>query len=543
LLQCSLASRVHSPTADEPAHIAAGLSYVSTGVFHANPQHPPLIKELSGFAMRAAGLRWLQTPTANDIVARPSGVITTRDWDAGEELLTTYGPDRVLAAARLPMILAGLFLGVVLFLWAREMLGQVAALGALLLYVLDPTLIGHSALVTTDVGLAVFSLAFFYALWKHDQAPSLQRLIWCGVALGCALDAKYSAVLLIPIAGLLLVRGAVRRTGSDIPVVADSQPCPCGSGRKYKTCHGAEKPGLALDRRAVVNAVRSLGVMLAVAVVVIELFYGFRASPLEYWHGLQRVNADHNPDYQAFLGGQAQHRFWYYFAAVYLLKEPLATILLCALGCFVLLRSRSFSTTTRWFVFLPPATLFAAYSASAANLGIRYIIPVMVFLYLAGGTGLAWLWTKRTAWARGVAVVLSLWAVEASAGIYPDHLSYFNESACALADPSRIGVDGGSRCGPMWLDDHNVDWGQGLKQLKAWLDVNAQGRPVHIAYMGATQPELYGIRHTPPPPERTGKPALYVFSAHHLARLSLSDPSILQTQPLAIVGHAFYIYP
>src|ERR1017187_4871212 len=52
LLQIFFASLVKSPVADEPGHISAGLSYVETGLFRANLQHPPLIKELSGLVLK-----------------------------------------------------------------------------------------------------------------------------------------------------------------------------------------------------------------------------------------------------------------------------------------------------------------------------------------------------------------------------------------------------------------------------------------------------------------------------------------------------------
>src|SRR5215217_2197359 len=172
-LQSFLASRIKSATFDEPAHIAAGLSYLSTGSFHANPQHPPLMKELSAIAMLLGGVRWPNTPTTADIVAHPSGAITARDWEASKEIFAAYGIDRVLRIARFPMILTGVFLGLMVYLFGRELLGESAALGALLLYALDPTIIAHSALVTTDVGLAAFTLAFLYALWKYVQAPSV----------------------------------------------------------------------------------------------------------------------------------------------------------------------------------------------------------------------------------------------------------------------------------------------------------------------------------------------------------------------------------
>jgi hypothetical protein len=541
-LQSFLASRVKSPTFDEPAHIAAGLSYLSTGVFHANPQHPPLMKELSAVGMLLGGVRWPKTAIAADIVANPSGKSTARDWDAGKEIFAAYGMDRVLLLARLPMILTGVFLGLMLYLWGREMLGETAALGALFLFALNPTIVAHAALVTTDVGLAAFAVAFFFALWKHMQAPSLARQIWCGVALGCALGAKYSGVFLLPIGGVLLLFGALRRRTPAVRAAAPNQACPCGSGKKYKACHGAQPTGSGIDTQAVAAAARAFGVMCLVALVTIEIFYGFRVSPLEYVDGLRRVNADHDPNYMAILAGEAKPRFLHYFALAWLLKEPLATLLLCAAGAILLLRLKLAPVGAKAFLLLPPLAILAIHSFWADNFGFRYIIPALPFAYLAGGIAIAWLVGKAAAWARVAAVVLCGWVVVAAAGIYPDHLSYMNESACALADPSRMGFDGGSRCGPMWLDESNVDWGQGLRQLKTWLDAHAQGRAVHILHHGTILPEAYGIQHTPPPPSPGPTPALYVISGHYVARLALTEERVRSERPLAIVGHAFYVY-
>src|ERR1019366_1625913 len=44
------------------------------------------------------------------------------------------------------------------------------------------------------------------------------------------------------------------------------------------------------------------------------------------------------------------------------------------------------------------------------------------------------------------------WLPAAAAGIYPDGLAYFNEAACLTTNPGAIGLDGGTRCGPLWLD-------------------------------------------------------------------------------------------
>ena len=145
------------------------------------------------------------------------------------------------------------------------------------------------------------------------------------------------------------------------------------------------------------------------------------------------------------------------------------------------------------------------------------------------------------------------WVVVASIGIYPDELSYFNESACLLRNPRSIGWDGGSRCGPAWLDDSNVDWGQGLKQLKLWLDRNAPGRHIRLGYFGTIPPEAYGISYSPMSDDdllNGTAPGVYAVSAHIVA----STPAVAKqargggaewlraTAPVAIVGHAYYIF-
>src|SRR4029079_127461 len=120
-------------------------------------------------------------------------------------------------------------------------------------------------------------------------------------------------------------------------------------------------------------------------------------------------------------------------------------------------------------------------------------------------------------------------------------------------DPKKVGLDGGSRCGPAWLDDSNVDWGQGLKQLREWLHANARGRQVRLGYFGTIPPEAYGVSQVPMNDEdllNGNSPGLYAVSAHIVA----STPAVAfqargsgaewlrERRPVAIVGHAYYIF-
>jgi hypothetical protein len=151
-------------------------------------------------------------------------------------------------------------------------------------------------------------------------------------------------------------------------------------------------------------------------------------------------------------------------------------------------------------------------------------------------------------WAGYAAAILCGWIVLAGVGIYPDHLSYFNEAACLLDQPRQIGPNGGTRCGPTWLDDSNVEWGQGLKQLKVWLDRHASGRAVKLSIFTSFPPEAYGIHYErlePAELAREPAPGLYVVSAHYVARLPAypgTNDWLRRIQPTAIVGHSLYVY-
>ena len=390
-------------------------------------------------------------------------------------------------------------------------MGDTAAMGALFLFALDPNLVAHSEFVTTDMGLTVFMTVFFFSLWSYLRRPGTARLIWCGLAMGMLLCAKFSAVFMIPVALVLMVAAAL------LPPRAEEQ----NTARRLATAGG------------------HFAVVMIVASLVVMTIYFSPSGLSAYAFGLGRVYADHNPNFMAYMAGELRPRFTTYFAVAWLLKEPLGTIGAVLLGSVTLIRTRRLIVLDKLFIFLPPAVLFIACTAGAQNMGIRYLIPAFPFWYLAGGAGLAMLIQNRSKWARGLAAALCVWIAVAAAGIYPDHLSYFNEAACLLRDPARIGWDGGTGCGFWWLDDSNTDWGQGLQQLRTWRDRHPDSRAIRMAYFGSFPPEVYGII---PEPIYAGDPApgLYIISAKWVSRADAPWPRTVP--PTAVVGHALYVY-
>ena len=107
-----------------------------------------------------------------------------------------------------------------------------------------------------DVGCTAFIVLMLFAVWNYVQRPDKVRLVLCGLAMGAALAAKFTAIFMLPVVGVLLL-AAVRlgaegggRGGPEKQVTAPDDSCACGSGRKYKNCHGKSSQGkTAIARR------------------------------------------------------------------------------------------------------------------------------------------------------------------------------------------------------------------------------------------------------------------------------------------------------
>jgi hypothetical protein len=195
--------RGDSATFDETAHIAAGVAYAERGDFRLNPEHPPLVKYLSGSALVLTGRGGLDYGSTAWDGADP--------WTLGRQILRQRPAER-LVRARLPVLALGVVLLLAVYGFTREMHGQGPALLALALAATCPTLLAHARLVTTDLAAALGATLTLWAAWRWLRAPSWRRLVLVGIALGTALLSKYSCVLLVPaLAGLVSIAAATRR--------------------------------------------------------------------------------------------------------------------------------------------------------------------------------------------------------------------------------------------------------------------------------------------------------------------------------------------
>jgi hypothetical protein len=179
-----------------------------------------------------------------------------------------------------------------------------------------------------------------------------------------------------------------------------------------------------------------------------------------------------------------------FFPAAFLVKTPLPALALMAAGLWLSARRRERRGELA-LLLAAPAVYAAAALAAPLHLGHRHILPVYPFLFVAAGAAAS---PRRgragpRAVALGGAAACALSALLVFAppwrpqAAFPDFLAYFNELA------------GGPRGGGRVLVDSDLDWGQGLKSLAAWLRTRGVSEPVNLCYFGTAEPRFYGVRY------------------------------------------------
>lgn len=434
-----------SLTADEIIHIPAGASYVSSWDFRLNPEHPPLVKLLSGLFM---------------FPFSPVVPFDDASWSAGDQ--KEFGRvfffkanrdrhDLLLFVARLPAVLLGMLLGLVVFLWARDLYGVRGGLLALSLYVFCPNFLGHSGLVTTDVPVSAFLVLSVFLVWRWLRKKMV--VVWkdclvLGVVFGLTLGAKFTGVYVVPVVGVIFLFHVIRMW---------------------------KKEKKLLARRVVVLALSAF-----VGMIVISALYGF-ADVWTFVEGLQRVVRESGEGRNAFLFGEYGRGWWYYFPLAFVVKMPIPSMVLFGFALFFVVRKRALGDEL--FLLIPFVLLFGVFMLNTINIGFRHVFPALPFLFvLAGSLAKQRVIIARHDVLKAVIVVLLVWLVVGALWVFPDFLAFFNEFA------------GGPGNGHKFLMDSNIDWGQDLRGVRSWMERYGVEK-VTLGYWGADDAEFRGIPH------------------------------------------------
>ena len=158
-------------------------------------QHPPLIKLLAGLP-----LLFLQPNEWKPETIDPARTSDQHEWGYVMHFWQDNRPNFELISfwSRLPMIALTLALGVLVFVFARDLFGPRAAVLAVSVFALEPTILAHGRIVQTDIPAAFGLLLTVYALWRYIRAPGWKNACFLGIAGATALLAKYSMLVVIP---------------------------------------------------------------------------------------------------------------------------------------------------------------------------------------------------------------------------------------------------------------------------------------------------------------------------------------------------------
>jgi hypothetical protein len=630
-----------NPTVDEVAHLPAGVTYWQKGTFKLYHHNPPLFKLMAALPVVMARpvmeplYQYKSWRSKSPSQATFSQSFAYYNADRYFELFQL---------ARLMMPLFTVIGGLVVFAWSAQLYGALGGLLSLALWTFCPNILAHARLVTSDACSTAMGVAATYAFWRYLQRPNWRRAAAAGILLGVAQLSKFSMLLLYGIwplfwlLHLVMVRPRSGAGAGAAPTIARglvhgvaivalsvltidvgyffekvgtplgafefgsrtlTRPVPPGTSRPH-----SENELLEATWQFRVNRFRDTWLGGLPVPLPEHYLLGFdeqkietEGTPRRYFEAIHtgrideerrtpQTDQDRTAGYTVYLDGELRDTGWrryYPLALVY--KVPEGTWLLIALSLIVLVAVKR--SSAGWFDelmlwTLPVVILVSMSVLTDINLGLRYVLSILPYLFITAGKVVPWCLALREPWRRiaGTIVGGSLGlTIAASAWIYPSYLSYFN---WAFGGPDRV---------PPHLIDSNLDWGQDLVELQRWWKANIPDQPIGLAYFGQFNPSLFEKRgepfrwFLPPgrpgtvfpmpgttnlpliPPERKLVPGYYAVSATLLYGLPwrLYDPVSLLTVPQAIapawqyqknaltyfqqfqpimppIGHSIYVY-
>lgn len=533
-----------NPTVDEVVHLPAGITYWQQGTFRLYPHNPPLVKLVAAIPVLGAGpvtAPVYQMPSWTSPDPSPATFAQTFAFHNRERYFELF------RLARMVMPLFSVIGGLVVYLWSRELYGWGGGLLSLALWVFCPNILAHGRLITADVGSTAIGAAATYAFWRSLKQPSKGRILLAGVLLGLAQLTKFSMILLYAIwpflwltrqwltkapgarwRGLLcaVLRGAVVVVlsvltinmgygfeGTGIPLGrfefgsrALTTPLAEGIRRPPPTRNELYARAWTFrENRFRRNVMAALPVPLPRHYVLgfdeqkmeteglllreVKAFDAYARGDLsrardELASGDRRVVG-----YRVYLNGELRDSgWWYYYLAALLYKVPEGTWLLVGLASALLLaqrRPRESWADELTLAAVPLVVLISMSALTDINLGLRYVLPIAPYVFIAVGKTVPWI--ERLSGPRQltgrafIALALGL-TIAATARIHPHYLAYFNW------------LSGGPDRDPPRLIDSNLDWGQDLLGLREWCRRKLPNQPIGLAYFGQINPSIFTLR-------------------------------------------------
>lgn len=408
-------------------------------------------------------------------------------WNALPRRIAELLPEGALSAllsdfqvARVMTLVASLGFALVVFIWARTLYGFVPAVLSLALFALDPNIIAHSQLITTDLYAAGTITLALYSLWRFNHARDWRHALLSALALGVSQVAKYTAAYLVPLFPILLLL-------SDAPRLLDLMRQRSWytiaryllQGLKFATVYvviGILVVNIGFEFNRTFTPLRDYQFKSDLFVSIQQRLASIGGTPVPvpypYLQGLdwvafkERTGTGYGPIYLLGQLRQEQGFLGYYFVA-YLFKEPLAMQLLglTAIAAYIWNRRRFQFLQNEMFLLIPVA-FFSVYFNFffRAQIGFRFFLVALPLIQIFTASLLNG-WPHVARWTRPAVGALLIYLTLSVFSYYPFYLAYFNELAWDRRQAYKV------------LADSNLDWGQSDWYLQRYVATHPE---VHV---------------------------------------------------------------
>ena len=492
------AARRESVTVDEVAHIGAGVSYLQRLDMRMNEEHPPLPKALAAIPLVLRGVHADYSHVSWTFSNKMFNAFLG-EWVFGHWVIMRWNdPHATLLWARVPMLLLTLLLGLAIYVDGSRLGDSWGGLLCLCAYVSMPAFLAFGPLVITDIAIALFWVLAVWQLPEMWHSPSRWTVIKFGLALAGAFLSKFSSGLLF----FVFVAVALSLHCRGVP----EQPTDKAALRAWR-------------RRAWRNmAHATFWAALFVYVVYFVLSWNeptdsfniiphFPASPLlrrllmplwKYLRGLLgfAFSAASRPTY--ILGHSYSHGVWFYFPVLFVLKSPLAFLLLLLLAVAVAIFLKRHSggqpsgqlsaipsgMELHWrAVWVSLVVFVTACMLNRLDISIRHfsVALAVVTLLLAPLPRMLeslqrsnWRGARAGKWVTiGLAAASLVTAVRA----YPNYFPFLN--VLSMGRPAYLLVN-----------DSNLDWNQSLPEVEKFVRQRGLNQILLDEY-GFSEPTVY----------------------------------------------------
>jgi hypothetical protein len=364
-------------------------------------------------------------------------------------------------------------LGILMFRFARELFGELAATIAVALFALEPTVLAHGRVVQTDIPAAFGYLLFFFMLRRYTLEHSIKRAVWLGVAIGLAVLTKFSMLLVGPMVVAYFGFQILKRIRENQSWKQSAAHCLIAGVISIVTINAAY---LFQHRRLAPWDIQTIQDMFPAAANVLTPLTNLLSYivPVEFVLGILRQIWHNGVGHSAgLLGMYSQTGWWYYFPVAFVFKSTIPFLLL-SLAAIIWSASR----VVKWrdvshLWLLAPLVVYSIFVLfSRIDIGIRYCLPAYPFLCMLGGAVLAVFLKSRKArgWGTIALALIGIWIGVEAVRAFPNQMTYMNELAVGK---------------PHWwyLSDSNVEWGDDAPALAAYLRARGETR-VRSAFLG-----------------------------------------------------------